>query len=489
MGLIDNGKLQPQAVELEQAVLGAIMLDSGCVPEVLMVLSSKSWYRDSHREIFDAAKDLFDKNKPIDILTVTNGLKSRGKLDEVGGAHYVSQLTNRVASSSNVQYHAKVIQEKYVLREIIRLGANIIKEAYDETADPFEIEEMLTSEVVRLGANFGGADETPASELYQQVVDQAEAASKSPGGVVGIPTGFRFLDKATGGLHDTDLVIVAGRPGMGKTAAVLSWLLHQILHTDKHVVFFSLEMGSVQLMARLVAMCGLVDAEKIRKGGLSDQEWQSIHKAGSSLCSGRVHIFDDKLNLTSILSTARRKKNQKQCDIVYVDYIQLINHSKNKGSSREQDVSEISRQMKLLAKSLRIPVIALSQLNRSVESRGGDKRPVLSDLRESGAIEQDADIICFVYRAEYYNISHYENGESTLGVGEMITAKNRHGPVDSIKVQWLSNYTLFQDFDNYVTNETERESSQIKPSGDFEESRLPYRDDAEDFNFDESFNE
>lgn len=484
--IFETGKLQPQALDLEEVVLGALMLDSHCIPEVLMILSEKSWYKESHRNIYSAVKKLFDKNSPVDILTVTEQLKKDEKLEESGGPYYISQLTNKVASSANVHYHARIVQEKYVLREIIRLGVDVVQKAYDETADAFEIEELLTSEVVKLGANFGGADETPAAQLFQGVVEQAEAASKSAGGVTGIPTGLRFLDKATGGLHDTDLVVVAGRPGMGKTAAVLSWLLHQIIHTDKHVVFFSLEMGSLQLMARLVAMCGLIDAEKIRKGGLSETEWKNIHKAGNSLCSDRIHIFDDKLTLTSILSTARRKKNQKKCDIVYVDYIQLVSHSKSKGSLREQDVSDISRQLKLLAKGLRIPVVALSQLNRSVETRGGDKRPMLSDLRESGAIEQDSDIICFIYRPEYYNITQYENGESTLDVGEIITAKNRHGPIDSIKVQWLARYTLFQDFNNDVTNVTQKNN--MSPSGDFEDTRLPYKDDSDGFDMDEAFN-
>lgn len=468
--VLDGGKLPPQAIDLEQAVLGSILLDSKCMTDVLLILSSHSWYKEAHRQIFDAAKELFDKKKPIDLLTITDTLRSRGTLDEVGGPYYVSQLTNHVASSANVEYHARVVQEKYVLREIIRIGTDAVRKAYDETSDPFELEELLTSEVVRLGANFGGGDEISAEELFQGVVEQAEAASKSPGGVTGIPTGFRFYDKQTGGLHDTDLVIVAGRPGMGKTASVLSWVLYQVLHTDKHVVFFSLEMSAVQLMARLVAMCGLVDAEKIRKGGLTDAEWKNIHKAGSSLCSDRVHIFDDKLTLTSILSTARRKKNQKKCDIVYVDYLQLISHSKGKGSIREQDVSEISREMKLLGKSLKVPVVALSQLNRSVESRGGDKRPLLSDLRESGAIEQDADIISFVYRPEYYNIHHYENGESTLGVGEIITAKNRHGPIDSIKVDWLAQYTLFQDFGTRESEEQLTDYTQpLKAQTDFDD--------------------
>lgn len=482
--MIDGGKLQPQAVELEEAVLGAMMLDGNCIVEVLTVLNQNSWYKEAHQYIFGAIKTLFDKNDPVDILTVTNELKRKGNLEEVGGPYYISKLTDKVASGTNAEYHSRIIQEKFVLREIIRLGVAVVRKAYDETADAFELEEMLTMEVVRLSANFGGSDEIPAAELYQQVVSQAEAAAQSPGGVTGIPSGFRFFDKQTGGLHDTDLVIIAGRPGMGKTAAVLSMILHQIIHTKYHIVFFSLEMSSVQLMARLVAMCGLIEAEKLKKGAMTEDDWKKVTKAGASLCCDRVHIYDDKLTLTSILSTARRKKNKKQCDIVYVDYMQLVSNSRGKGSIREQEVSEISREMKLLAKALKIPVLALSQLNRSLESRGGDKRPMLSDLRESGAIEQDADVISFIYRPEYYNIFQYENGESTIGVGEIITAKNRHGPIDSIKLQWLPKFTLFQDFGSAYETE---EPTPLQPSDDFE-PRTQNEDDG-GVDIDKAFNE
>lgn len=468
ISLIDGGKLQPQAVELEEAVLGAMMLEKNAVNEGIEILQPESFYKEAHQKIFGAIKALFGDTKPVDILTVTDQLRSDGLLDEVGGPYYISQLTNKVASAANIQFHARIIAQKYILRELIRISTNIVRDAFDETTDVFDLLDKAEQNLYKVAEGNIRKDFDKMSNLMADAIKQIEDAGKNEDGLSGVPTGFHNLDRLTGGWQRSDLIIMAGRPGMGKTAFVLSMARNVAVQFSRPVAVFSLEMSSLQLVNRLIASETEISAEKLRKGTLQEHEFHQLHARITKLTEAPIFIDDTPaLSIFELRAKARRLKAQHGIELIIIDYLQLMSaggEGGKGGSNREQEISTISRSLKGLAKELNIPIIALSQLNRSVETRGGDKRPQLSDLRESGAIEQDADLVTFIYRPEYYNITQYENGESALGVGEIIVAKHRNGALDSVKLRFYDTLAKFDNLESYEFDE----QGNIAPNTEFD---------------------
>lgn len=445
---LEAGKLPPQAPELEQAVLGAMMLERNAVNEAIDILRPESFYVDAHQKIFDAIQALFREDKPIDILTVTQELKKRAELDIVGGAFYISQLTNKVASSANVQYHARIISQKHILRELIKISNVTMRDAYDETSDVFDLLDKTEQELYAITSGNLKRNYAAMSDLLGEAMTQIEGAKNSGGGTSGVPTGFVKLDKITAGWQRSDMVIVAARPGMGKTAFVLSMARNIAVEHKKAVAVFSLEMSSTQLVTRLLSSEAGIPSEKLRKGELSDAEFAILHQYMSKLDKAPIFIDDTPgLNIFELRAKCRRLKAQHNVELIVIDYLQLMTSGNdNRGGNREQEISQISRSIKSIAKELDVPIIALSQLSRAVETRGGDKRPQLSDLRESGAIEQDADLVCFLYRPEYYKILEDHYG-STLGIGEVIVAKHRNGALDTVLLRFIPELAKFADLD------------------------------------------
>lgn len=451
---LEAGKLPPQAPDLEQAVLGAMMLERNAVNEAIDILSPESFYVDAHRRIFGAIQDLFRNDKPIDILTVTQQLKQQGELDVVGGPYYISQLTNKVASSANVEYHARIISQKHILRELIRISSETMRDAYDDTTDVFDLLDRNEQDLFTVTSGNLKKNYEPMSAIIQGAIAQIESAKSKGDGVSGVPTGFVALDKLTSGWQRSDMIIVAARPAMGKTAFVLSMARNIAVEHKKAVAVFSLEMSSTQLVTRLIASESGISSEKLRKGSLSDAEFAILHQQIARLTNAPIFIDDTPgLNIFELRAKCRRLKSQHNVELIIIDYLQLMTAGAegSKGGNREQEISQISRSIKSIAKELDVPIIALSQLSRAVETRGGDKRPMLSDLRESGAIEQDADLVCFLYRPEYYKIMEDENG-STMGIGEVIVAKHRNGAVDNVRLRFVAEMAKFADLETASHN-------------------------------------
>lgn len=464
---IEGGKLQPQAPELEEAVLGALMLDNEAVNDTIDILKPASFYKDANRRIFECVLTLFQRSEPIDILTVTNELRSKGELDLVGGPYYISQLTNRVASAANIEFHARIIAQKHILRELIRISAETIKEAYDESTDVFTLLDTTEKELFSIAEGNIRKNYDKMSALLQEAIEQIQHAKDNQDGVSGVPSGFSDLDRLTSGWQRSDLIILAARPGMGKTAFVLSMARNIALDFKRPVAMFSLEMSSLQLVNRLIASETEIASEKLRKGTLAEHEYQQLHARIGKLAEAPIYIDDTPgLSIFELRAKARRLVAQQKVEIILIDYLQLMTAGGEvKGGNREQEISNISRSIKGLAKELNVPIIALSQLSRAVETRGGDKRPMLSDLRESGAIEQDADLVTFIYRPEYYGLTEDENGESTTGIGEIIIAKHRNGALDNVRLRFVPNLAKFTNLETYDFGD----SDAIQPYTEFSE--------------------
>ncbi|TNE55686.1 MAG: replicative DNA helicase [Bacteroidetes bacterium] len=447
----ENGKLPPQAVDLEQAVLGAMMLEKNAVNDTIDILTANSFYDPKHYYIFKAIHELFGSSSPIDLLTVVNKLKSEGELELAGGASYVSQLTNRVASAAHVEYHARIIAQKYIQREIIRMCSDVLKDAFDETTDVFDLLNKAESELFKIAENNMKKNVDNMQSVVKEAIEEIEKAGKSGDGISGIPTGFRDLDRLTSGWQRSDMIVIAARPAMGKTAFVLSMARNTAVDHGMGVAIFSLEMSSVQLVKRLISSESRISAEKLRKGDLREDEFVQLHARINKLSTAPIFIDDTPgLSVFDLRAKCRRLKMLHNIELIIIDYLQLMTAggTKNAGN-REQEISTISRSIKEIAKELNVPIIALSQLSRSVEARGGDKRPLLSDLRESGAIEQDADIVSFIYRPEYYGLLQDENGESNAGVGEIIVAKHRNGALDTVRLKFIGQYARFENFESF----------------------------------------
>ncbi|MBE7175057.1 MAG: replicative DNA helicase [Mucilaginibacter polytrichastri] len=445
------GKLPPQATDLEEAVLGALMLEKDALSSVIDILKPDVFYRDAHQKIFMAIHTLFEKSSPVDILTVTAQLRQQGDIEMVGGAYYITELTNRVASAANIEFHARIIVQKFIQRELIRISTEIINSAFEDTSDVFELLDMAEKNLFDLAQNNLRRETRAMGDIVRESLKNLEELRNKTDGLTGVPSGFTGLDRITSGWQRSDLIIIAARPGMGKTAFVVSCARNAAVQFKKGVAIFSLEMSSVQLVNRLLAGEAEISQEKIRRGDLAEWEWQKMINKIGSLSAAPLYIDDTPaLNIFEFRAKCRRLKAQYNIDMVIVDYLQLM-HGKgdNKGGNREQEIGSISRALKSVAKELDIPVIALAQLSRAVETRpGNSKRPQLSDLRESGSIEQDADQVLFLYRPEYYGFKEDdEDGSSTEGIGEVIIGKNRHGELTRVKLRFVKEFVKFADLD------------------------------------------
>jgi replicative DNA helicase len=447
--IYEHGKIPPQAVELEEAVLGALMLEKDALSAVIDILASEVFYKEQHQKIFNAIKNLFGKSEPVDILTVTNELKSTGELEIAGGAYYLTQLTNRVASSANIEQHSRIIIQKHIQRELIRLSSEVIKDAFEDTTDVFELLDKAESNLFKVSENNLRRNYDQMPELVKNAIDEIQKAKDQDGNLRGIPSGFTDIDRVTSGWQKSDLIILASRPGMGKTAFALTMARNMAVDFKKPVAVFSLEMSSVQLVTRLIAAESSLPADKLRKGDLKDFEWHQLNTKITKLIDAPIYIDDTPaLSIFELRAKCRRLKAQHDIEMVFVDYLQLMTSAvDSRSGNREQEISNISRSLKSLAKELDIPILALSQLSRAVETRGGSKKPILSDLRESGAIEQDADLVLFIYRPEYYKIDEDEEGNTTAGVAEIGIAKHRNGALADIKLRFINELAKFVDLD------------------------------------------
>jgi len=446
--MAEHGKVQPQAIDLEEAVLGAMMLEKDAVSAVIDILSPAVFYKDSHKKIMGAIASLFSKSEPVDILTVTNELKSLGELEIVGGPYYITMLTSRIASAANVEYHARIILQKHIQRELIRISSSIIKDAFEDTTDVFDLLDKAERNLFAVSeSNLRRSFEDMPSLIKQAILD-IENAKDADEHLRGVPSGYVDLDRITSGWQKSDLIILAARPSMGKTAFALNMARNVAVEFNKPVAFFSLEMSSVQLVTRLISSETELKSDKLKRGDLAGHEWQQLTDKVSNLVEAKMFIDDTPaLSIFELRAKCRRLKQQHDIQMVFIDYLQLMSGGADNKGNREQEISQISRSLKALAKELNVPVLALSQLSRAVETRpGAAKRPILSDLRESGAIEQDADLVLFIYRAEYYKIDEFEDGTPTQGVSEIIIAKHRNGAVGDVKLRFIADFAKFEDY-------------------------------------------
>ncbi len=455
---LEKGKLPPQVIDLEEAVLGAMMIDKRGVDEVIDLLQPDAFYKEAHRYIFEAIFQLFTDTQPIDLLTVSAQLKKNAKLDLVGGDFYLIQLTQKISSSAHIEFHSRIILQKYIQRSLIRISSEIIEESYDESTDVFDLLDKAESKLYEVTqGNIKRSSETAQSLVSQAKKRIEEIASKE--GLSGVATGFEKLDKITSGWQPSDLIIIAARPGMGKTAFVLSMARNIAIDFGHPVALFSLEMSSVQLITRLISSETGLSSEKLRTGKLEKHEWEQLSIKVKNLEKAPLYIDDTpSLSIFDLRAKSRRLASQHGIKLIIVDYLQLMTAGGSNGKgggNREQEISTISRNLKALAKELSVPVIALSQLSRAVETRGSSKRPLLSDLRESGAIEQDADIVSFIYRPEYYKIDEWDDAEAspTQGQAEFIIAKHRNGSLENIRLKFIGNLGKFDNLEEYGIND------------------------------------
>jgi replicative DNA helicase len=444
---LELGKLPPQAVELEEAILGGLMLEKDAVIEVIDILKPESFYKEEHVKLFQSILDLFSNNKAIDILTVTEQLRQNKTLDEVGGPAYLTQLTGRIASAAHIEFHARIVQQKYIQRELIRVSTEIQNKAFDESIDVNDLLDFSEGELFNVAQGNIKKEAAKMNALVKEAIGRIEDASKHDGGMVGVPSGYTALDRITNGWQPANLVILAARPAMGKTAFVLSMARNMAVEHNKGVAIFSLEMSSIELVNRLISSEAELASNKIRTGQLNEDEWQKLEYRARRLEEAPIFIDDTPaISIFELRAKCRRLKRQHDIDIVVIDYLQLMTGPPESKGNREQEVSSISRALKGIAKELDIPIICLSQLNRSVESRP-DKRPQLSDLRESGAIEQDADIVSFIHRPEYYGFTEDENQMSLRGIAEIILAKHRAGSIGDVRLRFVAEFTKFVELE------------------------------------------
>jgi len=482
---LEHGKLPPQAVDLEEAVLGALMLEKEAVNTAIDILQAKSFYKETHQKIYAVIQDLFGKSDPVDILTVTHELKQRGELDLVGGPYYITQLTNRVASAANIEFHARIISQKYIQRELIKISTEIITKAYDETTDVFSLLDEAESSLFSVAEGNIRKNYESMSDLIRESIKQIEEAKNQESGVIGVASGFTALDRITSGWQPSDLVIIAARPAMGKTSYVLSLARNAAVDFNIPVAFFSLEMSSVQLVTRLVSSESEISSEKLRSGDLRNDEIQQIQTKIAGLAEAPIFIDDSAgLSVFELRAKARRLKSQHNIQLLIIDYLQLMSGGSDNGGNREQEISMISRSLKSIAKELNIPVLALSQLSRAVETRGGDKRPQLSDLRESGSIEQDADMVQFITRPEYYGLTEDEDGNSTQGMATIIIAKHRNGSVGDVKLKFISHLAKFEDFEQGNNDFGDFDNNAMPLGEDFDSQTIPSKMNDTNDNFD-----
>ncbi len=447
-----QGRILPQAIDFEEAVLGAMMLEANATSIVIDSLHEEMFYKESHQKIYKAIKEVFLTKDPIDLLSVTNQLRKNEDLDIIGGPYYLSLLTNRVVSSANIEYHARIVAEKFIQRKLISVSTEVIHDAYDPTLDVLEMLDKAERNLFDIAEQNFRRDSRKIDDLIREVLKDIENTKQSDTKLRGLPSGFTELDRVTNGWQRANLIIIAARPGMGKTAFVLSMARHISIEQNKPIAFFSLEMSASDLALRLMSAESEFNQNKLKSGNLSDADWITLVNKMTELEKAKLIIDDTAaLSIFELRAKCRRFKQQYDIQGVIVDYLQLMSSGSDmRGMNREQEISTISRSLKALSKELDIPVIALSQLSRAVETRANTagKRPQLSDLRESGAIEQDADLVLFIYRPEYYKINEIEPGISSDGIAEIIIAKHRNGALKDIKLRFISEFAKFTDFDD-----------------------------------------
>lgn len=438
-----EGRVPPQAVDIEASVLGAMLIEKEAISKAVETLQEDAFYKPAHAAIFRAMIALFDRSEPVDLITLTEELRRRGDLDRIGGEVYLTQLTSNVTSAANVEFHAHIVLEKSLMRQLISASTEVMQKAYSEQEDALGLLDQAEARIFDISEQRMKKSFVTMSAAVHKTMDVLQSIHGSHSGVTGVASGFTDVDNLTGGFQPSDLIIVAGRPSQGKTAFVLSLARNASVVHDAAIGFFSLEMSAQQLVMRLMCAEARVDAHKVRTGRLPEDEWKKLSTSVGRLYKAKIFIDDTPgLGILELRAKARRLKAEHNIGLIVVDYLQLMQGPRS-AQSREQEISAISRSLKGLAKELNIPVIALSQLNRAVEART-DKKPALADLRESGAIEQDADVVMFVHRPEMYGIEA-EDGEPTEGLAEIIIGKQRNGPVDTVKLQFIKQYARFEN--------------------------------------------
>ena len=453
----DLGRQQPQATDFEEAVLGACLIEKDAFPRVADILKPESFYDSKHKLIFDAIRSLAIENQPVDILTVTEQLKRRGDLDEIGGPYYIAELSQRVMSSAHIEYHAKIIAQKALARDIITYASRLLEDAFDSSQDIDELMQTAEGQLFELSKNNIKKDFTQIDPVLNEAYKKMEEAAANPDGISGISTGFDRLDAITNGWQNSDLIIIAARPAMGKTAFVLSMARNIAITNRIPVAMFSLEMANVQLVNRLIVNVCEIKGETVRSGQLAPYEWKQLDEKINEMYGAPLYIDDTpQLSVFELRTKARRLVREHGVRLILIDYLQLMNASGMSYNNRQEEVSTISRSLKGLAKELNIPIIALSQLNRGIENRiaGADDqhkdthRPQLSDLRESGAIEQDADMVCMIHRPEYYGLKQDSYGRSLKDVAEIIIAKHRNGKTGDVRLRFIGDYAKFANIED-----------------------------------------
>ena len=439
------GRIPPQSVEAEQSVIGSMLIDKEVIPVVMEILKSEDFYRPDNREIYDVIIELFDRAQPIDLITVSERLKLHGKLDLIGGLEYLSNIATAVPTTANVKHYAKIVEEKALLRKLIRASSDIVDLGFNASEEVSYILDKAEQGIFDILQKRSSQGFIPIKDVLVDTFNKLEELYNNKGNITGISTGFTDLDFKTSGLHNSDLILIAARPAMGKTAFALNIAQNAAVQSHVPVAVFSLEMSREQLVNRMLCSEAMVDSNRMRTGKLEDNDWQKVAKALGPLSEAPIFIDDTPgVSITEIRAKCRRLKLEHDLGLVIIDYLQLMQGSKAKGGeNRQQEISEISRSLKILAKEINIPVICLSQLSRAPEART-DHRPILSDLRESGAIEQDADIVMFLYRDDYYNPETEKKN-----IAELIIAKHRSGSTGTIELVWLGQYTKFANLEKF----------------------------------------
>lgn len=442
-GSSTEGRIPPQAVDVEMAVLGAMLLEKEAIARALEVIDDAVFYKPAHQKIFAAMIALFERGEPVDLLTLIEELRRRGDLEKTGGEYYLTELTGKVTSAANVEYHAHIVLEKALMRQLITSSSEVMRRAFTDSEDALDLLDEAEQRIFQISEQRLKKTFVPMSEAVHQTMELLESIHGKHSGITGVPSGFSELDNYTGGFQKSDLIIVAGRPSQGKTALVLSIARNASVLHNYTIGFFSLEMSTQQLVMRLICAEARVDAHSVRTGRLPEDEWRKLSTSVGRLYKAKMFIDDTPaLGILELRAKARRLKAEHNVGLIIVDYLQLMQGPKN-AQSREQEISMISRSLKALAKEIGVPVVALSQLNRAVEARS-DKRPLLADLRESGAIEQDADVVLFVHRPEMYGIET-EEGQPTAGIAEIIVGKQRNGPTGKARLTFVKHYARFEN--------------------------------------------
>ncbi len=438
------GRIPPQSVEAEQSVIGSMLIDKEVIPVVMEVLKPEDFYRPDHKEIYEVIIELFDKAQPIDLITVSERLKFHGKLELVGGLEYLTNIATDVPTTANVKHYAKIVEEKSLLRKLIKASSDIVDLGFNASEEVSFILDKAEQSIFDILQKRSSQGFVPIKDVLVDTFNKLEELYNNKGHITGIPTGFTDLDFKTSGLHNSDLVLIAARPAMGKTAFALNLAQNAAVHSGVPVAIFSLEMSKEQLVNRMLCSEAMVDSNKMKTGQLEDNDWQKVARALGPLSEAPIFIDDTPgISITEIRAKCRRLKLEHNLGLVVIDYLQLMQGSKSRSENRQQEISEISRSLKILAKEINVPVICLSQLSRAAETRT-DHRPILSDLRESGAIEQDADIVMFLYRDDYYNPDTEKKN-----IAEVILAKHRSGSTGTVEMVWLGQYTKFANLEKF----------------------------------------